>query len=374
MADKIIVVLPCHNQEDIIQVHLPRLREQSHPVDHVVVIDDHSDNQTLRSSEDGWLRVVYGDDRGRSTTRNRGIKEALAMGATLVIFMDGDSIVEDEYYIERLLTYIPDQSQPALVFGTRVHTERPYDFERWVKGEKVPCHRFRNKPSDLLTANMDNLMTGEPLIYKDLREVAKVPENFNKLTNFNDQVDFILTGMVTWSCNFAVTSTALSAIQELMDRVYDLRGMWFDEVAFRTQWGYEDIAFGLDALYAGVSVKVQDTSRVVHFMHGRSDDHFTHIQGKHLLMDRYRILLSQKSEREGVLITNSTISINGRSFDFETLGSREVRFNGKNLRVGNLSYNFLTGDFKKDSLLRVLICRVYATIFNKEGKNYEDTH
>jgi len=333
--------------------------------DHVVVIDDHSDVQTLRSSEDGWLRVVRGDERGRSSTRNRGIQEALAIGADIVVFMDGDSIAEDDLYFDRLSTYFDDPSVPTLLFGTRVHVERPYDFDKWLNGENVFYERYKNKPSDLLTANMDNLRDGLPLDHRDLREVAGVVNGFEALSDFNDKIDYMLTGMVSWSCNFAVTRSALDLVQLFMKKVYGLEGMHFDEVAFREQWGYEDIAFGVDALYAGVDVHIQDQSRVIHFMHGRGDDLFAHVHGKHLIMERYRHILQHLEDKPvadvssislgDIDVNPRTIIIKGRSFERKgpLSGTVSVSSNGC-IRVGDFVYDYLQGSFKKSIRSRIL--------------------
>lgn len=356
MKPKVIVVLPCHNQADIIQIHLPLLRSQTIAPDEVIIVDDHSDEElSFLRTEDTWVSVVQGGGRGRSSTRNTGIAKALSKGADIILFMDGDSIVEDDCFIERLLTYFEKPSTPALVFGTRIHTERPYDFNKWVDGETTAYQRYPNKPSDLITANMDNLMHGRDITYQDLREVARVTETFNELESFEEKVDHVLTGMVTWSCNFAMTRSAANVIAKLMFKEYSLEDMWFDEVAFRDQWGYEDIAFGLDALYAGVEVSIQDNSRVIHFMHGRSDDHFAHIQGKHLIMERYRSLLSSQSVpgyKKGVSVVGNTISIEGRAFSLTTFGSRKVKIYPKEISVGNYVYDRNLGDFVKKKKLK----------------------
>jgi len=365
MRPKVIVVLPCHNQADIIKIHVPLLRDQTRVPDEIIIVDDHSSDGGLAFmfSEDTCVSVIQGGGRGRSSTRNTGIAQALKKGADIIIFMDGDSIVEDECFIERLLTYMEKPSKPSLIFGTRIHTERPYDFQKWVDGESTAYIRYPNKPSDLLTANMDNLMQGNDITYQDLREVSRVTETFNELESFEEKVDFILTGMVTWSCNFAITRSAANRISRLMFQEYSLEEMWFDEVAFKSQWGYEDIAFGLDALFAGVDVSIQDTSRVIHFMHGRSDDHFAHIQGKHIIMERYRTLLSsqgllteeQKNKKKGVSVVGNTISIEGRAFLLSNLGSRKVKIYPKEISVGNYIYDRNIGDFVKKKKLKSIL-------------------
>lgn len=365
MDNKVVVVLPCHNQEDIIKINISLLRDQTRPPDKVVVVDDHSDSFSL--IEDSFVRVVHGTSKGRSTTRNLGISTALEEGADILVFMDGDSVVEDELYIERLLTHFQDSSELSLIFGTRIHTERPLDLERWVKGENVPRKRYQKKPSDLLTANMDNLMVGNDLDYRDLRVVANVPENYAALTSFDEKADFILTGMVTWACNFAMTAPALRAIQGLMERVYGLNGMWFDEITFRTQWGYEDVAFGLDALFAGVDVQLQDDCRVIHFLHGRSDDLFVHIQGKHLIMNRYRELTRVKGTLSRRTLSDLFLEIDGRTFLLSNYGYGPIQVDGKYIRIGKYVYDWELGDFKKESLLRIYLSNL-KNLFKRKDK------
>ena len=359
IKEKWILVLPCHNQETIIRTNLELIKRQSRVPDNVVIVDDHSDNITLKDSTDGWVRVIHGGSRGRSTTRNRGIKEALDMGADLVFFMDGDSVPEDYKFFERFSKLVADVSTPKMIFGTRVHTERPYDFNKWLKGENPFFHKFQNMPSDLLTANMDNFQKHNPLDHTDLRSVAGVIESFNKLTNFHDKVDYMHTGMVSWSCNFAVTKTALLRINEFMKLVYNVDS-WFDDEAFKSQWGYEDVAFGLDALYAGVSISMQDSSRVLHFMHGRSDDLYTHIQGKHLIMERYRHILKKIGfaaiPEDSMLVTgdvvvrDGSITRLGRKFEDSAVpGKKPITiYNGK-IYKGWQVYDDELGSFKNST-------------------------
>lgn len=353
---KTALVLPCKNQEKEILFHLRLLKKAKEKPDYVIIVDDHSDNPLpMRSSEDGWVIVVPGDKRGRSTTRNRGIEEALSTDADLVVFMDGDSVIEDELFFSRLKTYIEDAQKPKLVFGTRIHAEKPYDLDKWYDGENVFYKKYPNMPSDLLTANMDNFQDGLPLDHRDLREVANVVEGFSSCEDFEEKVDYMLTGMVSWSCSFAITRPALELVKGFMKEVYGLDNMIFDEVDFREQWGYEDVAFGLDALYAGVEVDIQDQSRIIHFMHGRSDQLFTHVKGKHLIMQRYRRILSLKGRGNGtsgyppnIELGDSTILIKGRSFERKggLAGTLVVQEDGT-IRSEGFIYNYKENTFKK---------------------------
>lgn len=372
---KTVLVLPCLRQSDILKFHLGLLSKMPNKPDHVVVVHDYSDDTSLESSEDGWVQVVRGSECGRSSTRNKGIREALGLGADVVVFMDGDSIAEDDLFFSRLSTYFDDPSKPTLIFGTRVHVERPYDFYKWLRGDNVFYERYKNKPSDLLTANMDNLRDGLPLDHRDLREVADVVRGFESLSDFNDKVDYMLTGMVSWSCNFAITRSALELVQGFMKKVYCLDGMHFDEVAFREQWGYEDIAFGVDALYAGVDVHIQDQSRVIHFMHGRSDNLFAHVHGKHLIMERYRHILLNLGDKPvsdvssislgDIDINPRTIIIKGRSFERKGGLSGQVYISESGIiRIGDFIYDYEFGTFKKSKRSSILskITKVLALV------------
>lgn len=360
---KTIVVLPCHNQEDIITTNLEILSRQDTKPDMVIVVEDHSDSFNLKSSTDGWLKVVHAQDQGRSSTRNLGIREALKEGAEIVVFMDGDSVPEDDLYLSRIVTHFV-RNDKVLLFGTRVHQERPFNLRKWFEGSETFYHKFDNRPSDLLTANMDNLDKGLPLDHRDLRESSGIVEAYNNCETFNERVDFMISGMISWSCNFAVSAEALKSISEFMETSYGLEGMYFDEDYFKSQWGYEDVAFGLDALFAGVDVRLQSDSRVLHFMHGRSDALITHVQGKHLIMDRYRHLLRVQAPdifmdsilKDEVIVTKTSVSFNGRSvyrfgeLDGDVLISREG-----DVKIGGYFYNYRDGSFKKDTSTRILV-------------------
>lgn len=54
--------------------------------------------------------------------------------------------------------------------------------------------------------------------------------------------------------------------------------------------GYEDVAMGIDALYAGLDIWIADDIKILHNSHNRTDGLFDHVKGRHLIMDRYRRL------------------------------------------------------------------------------------
>ena len=161
-----------------------------------------------------------------------------------------------------------------MVFGTREHTS--------PKGLKKPA-------SDLLTANMDNLWLKKPLDNSDLRVVSNAVESWQNAKSFNEKLDLMITGMIGWSCNFGFTRKGLIKHIKFMEKHYGKKEI-FDSTAFNGNWGYEDVAMGIDALYAGLNIWIADDMKILHQAHERSDGLFDHVKGRHLIMDRVRNL------------------------------------------------------------------------------------
>ena len=195
--------------------------------------------------------------------------------------MYGDTIRHNKHFIKSHLKYDND----SLVFGLRQHVFGM----GYMKGKLyIEITSFPRKyPSDLLTSNMDNRVSHKSMDGTDLRKVSGMVKRFNKPKDFNQMVDYILTGWVCWSCNFSIGRDAL-------DKIYQLNNSWFDEKDFNDGWGYEDLAFGLDAAFAGVDIKLSDKPVVDHLVHDRSDELYTHIDAKHKIMNRYRKLAFSK--------------------------------------------------------------------------------
>lgn len=291
------VVVPCHNQEEIVKANINLLKNQSIVPDNIIVVNDHSTEFTIVSND--IVTVVDTKVQGRSSTRNLGIKVALDMGSDVIIFMDGDTVPENDLFIENYLGMFPEEhTWGKFVFGTRKHAKRPEvdRCDEYLKAYHGECDAFTSLdryPSDLLTANMDLIISDGPvefddLDHRDLRIVAGIPNGFNQLS-MDEKIDHILTGMVTWSCNFALNRVGLDQLRAHNLMVHG-REFWFDDNDFNSGWGYEDVALGLDALFSGVDIFMTTKSDIIHYIHGRSDELFTHVEGRHKIMDRYRKL------------------------------------------------------------------------------------
>lgn len=291
---KTVVVLLSHNQKKTISRCISKLRECDPPPSSFIVVDDRSDPEQIPHSSGPDVLVVHTEKtHGRSSARNLGIREALAAGADYIIFMDGDTMPEDTAFVWGHTEFLAGGEPGRMLFSTRRHIPNP----------EKPCTK---PPSDYLTANMDSMYNREDLTSTDLRVVSDTVSTYQSASTFDEKCDLILSGMVTWSCNFSFDREAATKLNTFMVEKYKIDG-WFDDMAFSSGWGYEDIAMGLDSLFAGIDIQIQDGPRVLHLMHDRTDELHSHIQGRHRIMERYRKLLA------GSLSAKSGIGSHARS-------------------------------------------------------------
>lgn len=270
---KIAVALPNHNQHHLIRETLQKLLSQSLPPSAIYILSDAKPFWRLPSDPNTVIPINnYRHFLGRCGNRNSVIEPFLNSDFDALVFMDGDCFPEDSKFLEKYASLLSNYS---LVFGTRTHTD--------ISGLSKP-------PSDLLTANMDNLFAKTELDYSDLRVVSGAVRAWQESTKFSEKLDLMLTGMIGWSCNFGFTKDGLKKLVRFQRDTYGLTDGIFDSNAFKDGWGYEDVAMGIDALYAGLDIMISDRVRVVHRSHDRTDGLFDHVKGRHLIMERYREL------------------------------------------------------------------------------------
>ena len=278
----IAVALTNHNQHAMVKETIGKLLSSKYKPSRIYVL---SDGKPFRNFT-GNPRVVplnnSGVFAGRCGNRNSVITPFLESSDDAIVFMDGDCFPETDDFLERYSELLGNHD---LVFGTRRHTP--------VDGLSMP-------PSDLLTANMDNLFHGIKLNYADLRLVSGAVGAWRDSKTFSERLDLMLTGMIGWSCNFGFSRQGLARLRAFQRYTYGLDEGIFDSCAFHEGWGYEDVAMGIDALYAGLDITISDGVRVGHHSHDRSDELFDHVKGRHAIMERYRMLEEAKEKWEWV--------------------------------------------------------------------------
>jgi len=279
---KIAVALTNHNQHATVAEAIEKLMSADTKPSRVYVLSDGKPFWDFT----GNPRVIPLNNRGiytgRCGNRNSVIGPFLTSGDDALVFMDGDCFPDTPDFLAKYASLL---RRHDLVFGTRRHT---------------PVDGLENPPSDLLTANMDNLYHGKKLDYGDLRVVSGAVGAWKGAAGFTEKLDLMLTGMIGWSCNFGFTRDGLVRLREFQKANYGMEEGIFDSAAFHDGWGYEDVAMGIDALYAGLDIHISDQVRVGHHSHDRSDNLFDHVKGRHAIMERYRNLEKSISLWENV--------------------------------------------------------------------------
>lgn len=266
---KLSVAITSHNQTEQLAKTIYVLNEQTEKPDNIFLLVDGKKDLDIYKN----VTVINNTENpGRCNNRNSVILPFLNSDSDALIFIDGDSWPKDKKFIKNYKKLL---SKYDLVFGTRRHTS--------IDNITLPA-------SDLLTANMDELWQGKELNYDDLRVTSGAVKAWNNAKSFYEKVDLMLTGMIGWSCNFGITKTGLLKHLEFMKHEYNLENALFDSKAFSKGWGYEDVAMGIDAIYAGLEVGISEDIEIMHQAHERTDGLFDHIKGRHIIMERYRNL------------------------------------------------------------------------------------
>ena len=281
---RIAVAIPNHNQHEMVKETIRMLYALPTVPAAVYVLSDAKPYWNLPGDVGNVIPLNNGKEFvGRCGNRNSVISHFLGSDYDALVFMDGDCYPDSPDFLGRYETLL---SNHDLVFGTRRHDD--------VSGLDTP-------PSDLLTANMDNLWSGNPVDYTDLRVVSGAVRAWKEAMTFNERLDLMLTGMIGWSCNFGFTKRGLAQLRKFQKDTYGMDEGIFDSEAFKDGWGYEDVAMGIDALYAGLDIDITDTVRVGHRSHNRSDGLFDHVKGRHAIMERHRMLERYVKSRNGIL-------------------------------------------------------------------------
>lgn len=275
----IAIAITNHNQHNLVYDTIKQLLSFRIKLVKIFIL---SDDKPFKYEHENII-AINNSCKGRCNNRNSVIPYFLQFNIDCLIFIDGDCSISSSNF---LMKYQRLLKKYDLVFGTRVHSD--------VTGLEKP-------PSDLLTANMDNLYLNKPLDYRDLRIVSNAFDTWNKSKEFYEKLDLLLTGMISWSCNFGITRKGLIKLLKFEECNFNNNGL-FDNSCFKDKWGYEDVAMGIDALYANLNIGVSDDIKVIHKSHNRSDGLFDHIKGRHLIMTRYRNIESNKRFKNSIYL------------------------------------------------------------------------
>lgn len=270
------VVIICHNQDHIVNLNIAHLCGLSSGYvtkvfpNHIIVVHDRSEltsmlTESVYTDKNAEVKIHYYDTKecgvfGRAAARNIGIGKALDFNSDVVIFMDGDTIPTHNSFVGIHSSWYEKYNNARMVFG------------------------LRNMVHKISYGNITIFSTdAEAKEETDPRLTSEVYPRFNNLADFDERANFIMTGWVTWTCNFSINRKALDAIWNMHNK-----GYWFDE-SFK-DWGFEDNAFGLDALYAGVDINIDNMVTVNHLIHKSEYTQLKQILGSSMIFNRFRKL------------------------------------------------------------------------------------
>ncbi len=104
--NKILVIIPTLNAQQILKKQLQKLKDQTYHVE-ILVIDSNSDNKTLNIAKEQSIDTISikKEDFNHATTRNL----ALNYEADFYLFMTQDALPTDKYLIDNLLKPFDDR-------------------------------------------------------------------------------------------------------------------------------------------------------------------------------------------------------------------------------------------------------------------------
>jgi glycosyltransferase involved in cell wall biosynthesis len=124
-----VAVIPAYHDEKNIGDIVRRTGQQ---LDHVLVIDDGSNDGTAQRARDAGAEViVHNQNRGKGEAIKTGLRHCLAREVTWVILLDSDGQHLPEE-IERFLSAAASATQPMLFVGNRMDNASAMPFIRRV--------------------------------------------------------------------------------------------------------------------------------------------------------------------------------------------------------------------------------------------------
>ncbi len=136
------IVVPMYNLSGYLEKSLANLAKQDYDNYHVILVDDHSSDDTLAIAQDfskahpQFELIQLPEHQGASAARNAGIEAATGIG---VAFVDGDDQVDPEYaskLAEGLINYSADIAAVGYTWFGPV-SYRSFDRLRFTRWDEI---------------------------------------------------------------------------------------------------------------------------------------------------------------------------------------------------------------------------------------------
>lgn len=158
------IIVPCFNEEKVVQAAIQSILELNYPNFEVLVIDDGSADLTTelakRFEERGKLRVIYQPNAGKASALNRGISEAVG---EFVLCVDADSVLGTNVLMNAMPYFETDPQLGAVAGSVRVGNSKSL-ICKFQKLEYVISLNLLKKAQSL--ANLVTIVPGPIGIFK----------------------------------------------------------------------------------------------------------------------------------------------------------------------------------------------------------------
>lgn len=146
---KISLVIPTLNAGKFIEPLLKRLKEQTVPVDEIVVVDSASDDDTVSKAQkfDGVKTIsIERKDFNHGGTRDLAIQQTTG---DFILCITQDALPCDEHYVERLIAPFADDEKIAMASGRQVPRPEANPIEKLTREFNYPETCFVRSKDDI---------------------------------------------------------------------------------------------------------------------------------------------------------------------------------------------------------------------------------
>lgn len=146
---KISLVIPTLNAGKYIDSLLQRLKEQTVPVDEIVVIDSASEDDTVvRAQMYSGVKTIsiQRKDFNHGGTRDQAIQQTTG---DVILCITQDAIPCDEYYVERLIAPFAEDEKIAMTSGRQVPRPEANPIEKLTREFNYPEVCFTRSKEDI---------------------------------------------------------------------------------------------------------------------------------------------------------------------------------------------------------------------------------